>query len=83
MNNIVKHADATHVTITLWQSDSMLVMEIMDNGRGFDPNASSEGNGLSNIQKRAAEMNGSLQLTSTSGKGTVVRFTVPLKGDET
>ncbi len=83
LNNIVKHARATHITISLLQSDGMFIMEVTDNGRGFDPHTCAEGNGLNNIRKRAADMNGSLQLTSAPGKGTVVRFTVPLRGEAT
>jgi signal transduction histidine kinase len=55
-----------------------LVLEVSDNGVGFDTAKKRAGDGLKNFQNRAAEMRGELSVTSQPGNGTVVKLTAPL-----
>jgi signal transduction histidine kinase len=55
------------------------VLTVSDNGRGFDPSNESDGNGLSNMQKRARAMDSKLDLRSAPGEGTTVRVEVSLR----
>jgi len=53
--------------------NGQVVLEIVDNGRGFDPEGKSHGGmGLANMRERAAALGGQLELTSAAGKGTRV-----------
>jgi len=75
LHNIVKHAHATQVDISLEFENQKLEIGLKDNGQGFDPEANSaKGNGLQNMPKRLAECNGSYHLTSAPGKGTEIRL---------
>jgi signal transduction histidine kinase len=56
---------------------------ITDNGRGFDPSASAEGNGLANIRERLARVGGRCQIRSTLQIGSTLSLTLPLPGRPT
>src|SRR4030095_15562411 len=79
INNAVKYAECTHVNVLIKHSDNHFHMSIIDNGKGFCITSASEGikllagnsnggNGLRNMQLRAAEMKGTLILKSEPGK---------------
>lgn len=70
LNNIVKHSGAENVLINLKTINDQLVLEISDDGVGFDTNARTYGNGLKNMQNRSKEIGGKLELKSNSTKGT-------------
>jgi PAS domain S-box-containing protein len=74
LNNALKHATATAVTVRLYSDGERVELEVADNGRGFDPDAAAEsgGMGLTGIQERIKRLNGVLTLQSTPGKGTVM-----------
>jgi len=77
LNNILKHAHATNVIVSLTKKDNKVVLEISDNGIGFDP-ASSEsqgGLGLKGMKERAEQFGGDLQIQSDKG-GTKVNVEV-------
>lgn len=76
INNVLRHAQASRVTLTLRREGRMLVMSIVDNGSGFDPGQDSRGNGLHNMQARARSIGGELTITSTPGLGTTVTLHV-------
>ena len=77
LQNVATHAQATEVRVTLQQDDNSLVIIIADNGRGFDPErAGNEGNGLSNIRRRLADIGGQAEIISAPGKGATVRLVV-------
>lgn len=77
LNNILKHAHAKSVSITLKQTRNNVVLEISDDGQGFEPNKVERGGmGLQNMKARASQVNGKLQLTSHSGNGTRIKVTV-------
>lgn len=74
-NNIFKHAKAKHIVIRLYQEGGKLILSIKDDGIGFDPNETSHGVGLINIQTRASLFNGEMRIISSSGNGTEVIVT--------
>lgn len=80
VNNTVKYSEATKIEVNLMTTDKLLTMEISDNGIGFNipeqhlNKNSTGGNGLGNMHERAKQVNGKLEITSYTGKGTVVRF---------
>lgn len=81
INNIVKYADCTEVDFTLIKNRSQFVLEIKDNGKGFQTssnNLSVRGNGLKNMEKRASGLKGTLTINSESGRGTLVRLSIPI-----
>jgi signal transduction histidine kinase/ligand-binding sensor domain-containing protein len=86
LTNIVKHAEATHVVITFNFSREILTLRIADNGKGFEPARLSEslfasekgGHGIFSMKKRAAEMQGEVEITSQPGHGAVIEFHLPL-----
>ena len=78
LNNMIRHSQCTTAEITLGNEANFLVMKISDNGKGFDLPETTHGHGLRNMRKRAAEMNGKLQIQSVPGKGTTLILKVPL-----
>lgn len=78
LNNISKHAGATHVRFHLIPAAHGLRIEIQDNGSGFDTSSSFSGHGLGNLRERASAMHGSLDLASTPGHGTRIVLDLPL-----
>jgi PAS domain S-box-containing protein len=69
LNNIIKHAQAKEVTITLAVKDNTVHLGIEDDGVGFDVNKVKKGLGLKNINHRVEYHRGSLQITSVPGAG--------------
>jgi two-component system, NarL family, sensor histidine kinase DevS len=78
-SNVIRHAQASTVTIRLATSDDELVLIIRDNGRGFDHAAteSRPGNGLRNIRDRARTIGGTFSIAGVPGQGTTVCVRVP------
>ncbi len=81
LNNVVKHAGACDVKITLDLQPEQLRLHVADDGKGFDPAAENYlGNrhlGLTSMRERAAELGGAMDLRSQPGSGTEVIVTVP------
>lgn len=69
LNNILKHAGASKVLITLEKTGDDLVLQVSDNGRGFDPLKVRYGVGLRNIRNRAELYGGQIELQSAPDKG--------------
>lgn len=82
--NIAKHAHATRVEVTVWKAANRVLLEIRDNGRGFDTETTSLtlGHGLPNMQTRARNVGGDVEITSESGNGTSVLVWVPYMAEE-
>jgi signal transduction histidine kinase len=86
LNNVVKHAGATEVRMSVEVRSHDFILILRDNGRGFDrdqppsseSNRISPGNGLRNIEGRISRIGGRCEISSTSGKGTVVSFVIPV-----
>jgi ligand-binding sensor domain-containing protein/two-component sensor histidine kinase len=84
ITNIVRHARAGCVALSLRVADHRLTAEIRDDGRGFDDDVdgdagSSSGRGLDNMSARARELGGRLSVVSASAGGTTINLTVPLR----
>jgi len=77
--NAAKHAGAKRVDINVWTTADRVIMEIHDNGRGFDIDKMSMtiGHGLSNVQTRARSVGGEVDITSMIGEGTTILAWVP------
>jgi signal transduction histidine kinase len=77
LSNAVRHSDAQTINVTVGMTADALTVEVKDDGRGFSHPGS--GNGLANMAKRAADLNGSCAVTSTPGDGTSLTWSVPLR----
>ncbi|HEV2456048.1 MAG TPA: sensor histidine kinase, partial [Verrucomicrobiae bacterium] len=78
LQNVVTHARATEVRLVLQLTDDCLRLTISDNGKGFDPDlVSAHGNGLKNMRQRIQSIGGQLEITSASGLGSNISFSVP------
>lgn len=82
LTNIIRHAQATQVTVRLEESGQYLVMTVSDNGRGISEEemASSRSLGLLGMRERASLVGGELNLQGAPGAGTTVTLRVPLQG---
>jgi signal transduction histidine kinase len=82
LNNALKHASATAVSVRVAATDGRVEIEVADDGKGFDPDAVRDrgGMGLANMQERIAELGGQLAIRSTPGKGTTVEVTLDVPG---
>jgi GAF domain-containing protein len=79
LNNALKHACAHCISVALERREEAVVLEIVDDGVGFDPSTAVEGGGLGldGMIERATQMGGELTLDSEPGAGTTVRVEVP------
>jgi signal transduction histidine kinase len=79
LTNVLKHAGASEVHLQIKVTPQTLEIVIADNGKGFDTNSAmtdGQGNGLGNMKRRAEAVGGKLTLTSASGQGARVEFSV-------
>ena len=76
INNATKYSFASQLNIVVQIIEYDIVIEILDNGIGFDT-AITKGNGLGNMQKRIEELKGQFYLTSALNKGTTIRAIIP------
>jgi signal transduction histidine kinase len=80
LHNIVKHAHASTVLLRLDRQDDELVLEVRDDGRGFDPAEPFTGHlGLRSIQERAARLGGTCSIESAPAHGTYLRVCIPAR----
>ncbi len=75
-NNLVKYAAADRALFSLTGEKNNVILLIKDNGKGFDTNRETDGNGLKNMKKRAIEMGAVLMIDSRPGKGTTIQLQV-------
>ncbi len=78
INNAVKYANCSTISVNLSIVDSNLLMTIIDNGVGFETAAEYHGNGLRNMQRRASESKGQLTIKSIPTSGTTVTLIIPI-----
>ena len=81
LSNVARHARARTITVTLGLSEGWVVLTVKDDGTGFTPGSPPRqaGMGMANLAVRAAEVGGSVDVTSAPGGGTVVRFAIPCR----
>lgn len=77
LTNVARHADATTVTVTVWQHDGRLTLVVEDEGRGFEMDKA-DGLGLVGMRERAEGLGGEFELKSAPGKGTCIMVRIPL-----
>jgi signal transduction histidine kinase len=83
LHNAVRHAKAEHVVVRLANDHSRPVVEVTDDGIGFDPDAPdvrSRHLGLTSMEERARELDGRLRIKSSPGQGTTVRIELTPNG---
>lgn len=79
--NVAKHAKAKNAEVHMWTTKGRVLLEISDNGHGFDSSGMKNtlGHGLANMQTRARKVGGDVEITSFPGEGTSVLAWVPSK----
>lgn len=79
INNSVKYSGCTKLRVRFYTEGSFLVLEVKDNGTGFNPTEFQDGNGLVNMRKRAAAIRAQFKLQSAPGEGTAIEIRLKLK----
>ncbi|PXY40960.1 two-component sensor histidine kinase [Flavobacterium cheongpyeongense] len=80
LNNIIKHSEANRAEVSLSENNNELIIEITDNGKGFDINDFNfvEGFGLNQIKARINNLNGKFDVNSKINEGTSIKISVPI-----
>jgi signal transduction histidine kinase len=78
LSNVGRHANAATCRLSLRQDGGVAVLEIDDDGEGFDPSTSRRGEGLTNLEGRAAALGGKALITSVPAQGTTIRIELSL-----
>lgn len=79
LNNIVKHARASAITLEFYYHRDQLEMLISDDGIGFQPETTeSDGSGLLNMKKRTQVLNGQFDILTNSQQGTTIKINIPV-----
>jgi PAS domain S-box-containing protein len=78
--NVRRHSAATIVEVGLRTDDQAILLEVSDDGRGFDPGSARAGIGLSAMRERVEELGGEIEVSSKPGNGTEVTVRVPSGG---
>jgi two-component system, NarL family, sensor histidine kinase UhpB len=78
LTNAVRHADATHITVTLRATGDHIMLRVRDDGRGIDRPLPGDTAGISGMRERALLIDAQLSIRSDPGAGTEVRLDVPL-----
>lgn len=81
LNNVVKHAEATQVQIQLKYDENAVLLKMIDDGKGFEPETVSQsgGFGLQGIQERVQQLGGTLKIESVPFSGTRLSVRIPLE----
>jgi signal transduction histidine kinase len=79
LHNALRHAGATHVTVALRGDDEHSILEVHDDGQGFDPAKANASHrlGLASMRERSHAVRGHITVASTPGQGTTIRMEVP------
>ena len=78
LSNVMNHADASSVKISLKETEKALSLSIVDDGKGFDIQTTMRGAGLSGIYNRVASINGRITIDGATGKGTHINIKVSI-----
>jgi signal transduction histidine kinase len=79
MQNVAKYAQASNVMVRLFGLGGELNFQVEDDGRGFDPEATRRGSGLTNMTDRIEALGGTLEIQSHPGRGTTLVGSVPIR----
>ncbi len=83
MANVLKHAGASEVKVTIGFQPAAVLITVSDNGAGFDERDQPGGYRLTNMRQRAEEMGGGFRIANAPGGGTSIQVTLPLgEGDD-
>ena len=82
VNNIIKHAEASEINLHAMHRENQIMIDIKDNGKGFDQAISSGGNGLRNLTSRAKMINAEINIISKPGSGTLVNISINSNSNE-
>lgn len=74
--NVMYHAEADHVTISIKDDNKNIYLSIADDGKGFDLHQLKESPGLHSMNERAASIHGQLKINSKIGKGTTISVSI-------
>lgn len=77
LGNIARHARARHASLRFFEEDGAVVLEVIDDGVGFDYESATSGHGLGNMRERAFAVGGTLRVESRPGHGARVRLELP------
>ena len=81
LGNVAKHSHAGNVRVNLGLSPTQhVLLEVQDNGRGFDPAKGSLGHGMLSMEDYVTALGGTLEVISAAGAGTTIRASVPVSG---
>ncbi|MDP3744213.1 MAG: PAS domain-containing protein [Methylotenera sp.] len=79
LTNISRHAEASQVDIVLEKNESQYVLQVRDNGKGFDPEIRKDKSfGLVGMQERAYTLSGKVEVSSELGRGTIITVYIPV-----
>jgi len=81
LTNVSRHAKASKVRLTLTYLDDTLLLDVADDGVGFEPTGDSGGYGLIGMRQRLARVGGALTVESTPGYGSTLNAAVPMPGE--
>lgn len=79
LSNVGRHSGAATCRLSLYRRNGSAVLEVDDDGKAFDPASVRRGDGLANMERRAAGLGGTTSIDSTPGLGTTVRIELPLR----
>ncbi len=79
LGNVARHARARHAGLSLYQDGQAVVLEVVDDGVGYDTTAAVGGLGLRNMRQRAFNAGARLEVTSTPGAGTRLQMRIPVR----
>ena len=78
MHNVLKYAGSKNVKLNISATNGNATIELFDDGKGFDLNGESDGEGLKNMKNRAEAIQSELKILSETGKGTKIKLIINL-----
>lgn len=78
LSNTMKYSKATKVMVEIKHQNRQIILSIVDNGVGYDPDQSTFGIGIQNIRKRVGYLNGYLNIETGPGEGTSIKIKIPI-----
>jgi two-component system sensor histidine kinase DevS len=81
LGNVARHARAQRASLRLFLEDAHVILEVADDGVGFDYAHATEGHGLRNMRERAFAVGGQLLVDAAPGSGSRLRFEIPVRSE--